>query len=99
MRFLAFIHSEHGENYGISFPDALGCISVGDSHDEVIQNGKTALRLWCAAMQNNGEAIPRPRTQAEILADKTLDDWREGAELLFVSLTEEPTEKRPEAAH
>ena len=98
MKFLAFIHNEQKKNYGISFPDAIGCASVGDTRDEAIKNGKDALRLWCEAMQRNKETIPNPRTRAEILADKTLDDWREGAELEFVSLTMAKARKTPRHA-
>ena len=39
MRYVAFVHKDPDSAYGISFPDFPGCISAGDTMDEVIANG------------------------------------------------------------
>lgn len=88
MRYLAFIHSEPSKDgeatCGISFPDFPGCISAGDSIEDVIALGGEALALHIEGMIEDGEPLPKPRSTAEIIADPDLDEWRHGAEYAWV---------------
>jgi predicted RNase H-like HicB family nuclease len=86
MRYIAFIHKEHGSCYGVSFPDFPGCASAGDSLDEAVANGVEALSGHVRAMEADGDLIPEPRTLEEIMADDTLVEDREGAILIAVPL-------------
>lgn len=90
MRYLAFIHSDRDSTneaaFGISFPDFPGCVSDGDSIEEVVVRGGEALSFHIAGMVEDGEEIPRPRSSAEVCADPELADWREGAELAWVAV-------------
>lgn len=43
MHYVAFIHQDDEPGYGISFPDFPGCISAGDTMDEVLRRGAEAL--------------------------------------------------------
>jgi predicted RNase H-like HicB family nuclease len=45
---------------GISFLDFPGCISVGDTMEEVIAMGHEALQLHVDGMIEDGEPIPEP---------------------------------------
>ena len=65
---VALIHGELG-NYGISFPDVPGCISVGTSLDEALANGAEALAFHLEGMAEDGEKPPVPRTLDAIKAD------------------------------
>lgn len=88
MRYLAFIHSEPDENgkttFGISFPDFPGCISVGDSIEDVIAMGSEALAFHIEGMIEDGESLPKPRSADEIIADPDLDEWRDDAQFAWV---------------
>jgi len=88
MRYLAFIHSEKGSaneaGFGISFPDFPGCISDGDTIEQVVARGGEALSFHIAGLIEDGEDIPGPRTAEEVRNDSHLADWREGAVLAWV---------------
>jgi predicted RNase H-like HicB family nuclease len=47
-------------NYGIVFPDFLGCVSVGESMVDVAAMGKEALQLHVDGMVEDGDLIPVP---------------------------------------
>ena len=58
-------------NYGILFPDFLGCISAGDTLDEVRVKGHEALQFHIEGMVEFGDPIPDPKihTLPEVAAD------------------------------
>ena len=79
MRYVAFVHKDPDSAYGISFPDFPGCVSVGDTMDEVIANGTEALGFHVRGMEADGDIIPQPRSLEEITHDvegllKAIDD-------------------------
>ncbi len=84
MRYVAFIHRDR--NYGVSFPDFPGCVSVGDSISEAVRPGSEALALHVEGMLRDGETIPPPRSIDDIHADPSLADWRRGADLAWIPL-------------
>ena len=48
-----------------SFPDLPGCITIGDTIEEVVQNIVDAKREWLEAELENGAAIPEPEELKE----------------------------------
>ncbi len=85
MRYVSFIHQDEA-GYGISFPDFPGCVSVGDSMDDVIRHGCEALAFHVAGMAEDGDNIPQPRTIDAIKEDPELEEWRRGADLALIPL-------------
>ena len=49
-----------GDGFGIYFPDFPGCVSAGDTIDDVIAMGHEALQFHIDGMVEDGEAIPNP---------------------------------------
>ncbi|MDE0032002.1 MAG: type II toxin-antitoxin system HicB family antitoxin [Deltaproteobacteria bacterium] len=78
------MHRDGEPGFGISFPDFPGCISEGDTIDETIQRGATALALHIEGMLQDGENIPAPRSLQEIEKDPSMAEWRTGAAICFV---------------
>lgn len=86
MRYIAFIHKEPDSCYGVSFPDLPGCISAGDTLDDAVANAGQALSGHVRMMDMAGDIVPPQRTIEEIVADKSLDEDREGAILSAIAL-------------
>ncbi len=84
MLYIAFVHRDDEPGFGISFPDFPGCVSDGDTIDETIRRGATALAFHIEGMIQDGEAIPKPRSLEDIEADPNLAEWREGATICFI---------------
>jgi predicted RNase H-like HicB family nuclease len=89
MRYIAFIHKEPDSCYGVGFPDLPGCISAGDTLDDAVANAVLALSGHVRMMDMDGDLVPRPRTIEEIVADKNLDEDREGAILSAIALVKD----------
>ena len=86
MRYVAFVHKDPDSAYGISFPDFHGCVSVGDTMDEVIANGTEALGFHVRGMEADGDIIPQPRSLEEITHDVEVIEELEGASFALVPL-------------
>jgi predicted RNase H-like HicB family nuclease len=63
MRYLVVIERTPN-NYGAYVPDLPGCISVGDSLEEVTANIREALELHLEGMLEDGDPIPPPTSTA-----------------------------------
>ena len=86
MRYVSFIHKNRDSDYGISFPDFPGCVSVGDSIDDAVRRGCEALAFHVEGLLDDSEPIPEPRSIEEIKADPDLADWRHRAEIVLIPL-------------
>ena len=73
MFYIALIHKDEDSAYGVSFPDFPGCISAGDTFDEVMAMGKEALGFHAEGMLEDGQKLPNPSTFEQIRANK--DAW------------------------
>lgn len=82
--YLAFLHGD-GDGWGISFPDLPGCVSGGVTRGEAMARGEVALAFHAKGMAADGLPLPMPRSLGEVLADPSLAEWREGAELAWVA--------------
>jgi predicted RNase H-like HicB family nuclease len=48
-------------NYGVVFPDFMGCVSAGDSLEEAERMAHEALQFHIEGMAEDNETIPEPR--------------------------------------
>lgn len=86
MRYVAFVHKDPDSAYGISFPDFPGCISVGDTMDDVIASGTKALSFHVRGMESDGDIIPEPHSLEEVINNAEFAEDLEGASLALVPL-------------
>lgn len=86
MHYVTFIHSDDAPGFGVSFPDFPGCVTQGDTLDDALRLGREALAFHVESMVKDGEAVPAPRSAAEINADSDLAEWRDGATLAYTPL-------------
>jgi predicted RNase H-like HicB family nuclease len=67
--YIALVHKDEGTSYGVSFPDVPGCISAGDTFEEAVALAAEALAGHLAAMREDGDTIPAPRSFEELKRD------------------------------
>jgi predicted RNase H-like HicB family nuclease len=64
MRYAVVI--EKGDrNYSAYVPDLPGCVSVGDTVEEVTAEIREAIEFHLEGMREDGLAIPKPSSRAE----------------------------------
>jgi predicted RNase H-like HicB family nuclease len=49
-------------------PDLPGCVSIGDTFEEVQENIKEAIQLYLEVLQERREVIPEPVTKVGLVA-------------------------------
>lgn len=54
------LSEDDGGGYFITYPDLLGCMSDGDTIEEVIQMGEDARKAWMETAIETGKDIPEP---------------------------------------
>jgi predicted RNase H-like HicB family nuclease len=54
------LSDDDGGGYMITFPDLPGCMSDGETLEEVLVNGRDAFNSWIAAQMDRGRQIPAP---------------------------------------
>lgn len=86
MRYVSFIHKDNDSDYGVSFPDFPGCVSVGDTVDDAVRRGCEALAFHVEGLLDDIESIPVPRPIEAIKADPELADWQRGAHIVLIPL-------------
>ncbi len=69
-RYLVIIEQpqEPGEAFGVFCPDLPGCISVGRTEDEAVDNMAEAIALHLEGMIEDGEQIPESTVRAVEIA-------------------------------
>ena len=60
-QYLVIIEKEKG-SYGAYVPDLPGCVAVGETQEEVSDLIKEAIEMHLAAMKEDNEAIPEPKS-------------------------------------
>ena len=78
--YIAWVRKDLDSSYGIEFPDFPGCISAGDTLEEVRQQGAEALAFHIEGMIEDGAAIPEPTLLSAIDAAPAT----EGAMLVLI---------------
>lgn len=61
MRYLVIIEQGAG-NLGAYVPDLPGCVTTGQTREEVLANIREAIALHLEGMREDGEAIPAPNS-------------------------------------
>jgi predicted RNase H-like HicB family nuclease len=63
MQYAVVIESEKGANYSAYVPDLPGCVSIGDTIEDVQRNIREAIKFHLRGMREDGDPIPEPSTQ------------------------------------
>lgn len=53
--------NEDNTGYTVTVPALPGCVSVGDSVDEALENIKDSILLWINIARQSGEEIPQDK--------------------------------------
>ncbi len=61
----AVVYQRLPNNYGAYVPDLPGCISTGDTWDEMQQMIREAIAFHIEGMLEGGEPVPRPSMSAQ----------------------------------
>ena len=67
--YIAIVEEIEDKAVGVWFPDLPGCVSAGDTLDEAMRNATEALALWVGVAREHGDAVPPPRSLAELRKD------------------------------
>ncbi len=62
MKQYAVIYEKGDTNWGAIVPDLPGCVSIGNTLEEVQENVKEAIALYLEVLKERGEKIPQPQT-------------------------------------
>lgn len=65
-KYIAVINKENGKQYGVIFPDFLGCVTVGKNLEEAKEMAQEALQFHIDGMLKDGEDLPKTKTLDEI---------------------------------
>ena len=63
MEYAVVIEHAAGTNYSAYVPDLPGCVSTGDTVEEVSRNIQEAIEFHLEGMRADGDPIPEPTTQ------------------------------------
>ncbi len=86
MNYIAIIHHDPGNAYGVSFPDVPDCFAAADEEKDILKNAIAALDDYFA----DGHDLPKPRSIEEIRPE-VAEDLAAGAYLVWVPLIARPT--------
>jgi predicted RNase H-like HicB family nuclease len=76
MREYAVIYERGKTNWGAIVPDLPGCVSIGDTLEEVRENIQEAVELYLEVLQGRGEVIPEPTSEVGLVAVGTRSSSR-----------------------
>jgi predicted RNase H-like HicB family nuclease len=65
MQYAIVIEHAPGTNYSAYVPDLPGCVSTGDTLEEVKKNIREAIEFHLDGMREDGDPIPEPTTQVD----------------------------------
>ena len=66
-RYLIVVEKADG-NYSAYSPDIPGCVAVGDTPEEVLQNMREAIEFHVQSLIEDKLPVPQPCTRAEYVA-------------------------------
>lgn len=69
MNYIALIHKEENSDYGVSFPDFLGCVSAGETLEQAKTMAQEALISHINILKEMHEQIPAPSSLEEIMPE------------------------------
>jgi predicted RNase H-like HicB family nuclease len=65
MKRYAVVIEKAGGNYGAHVPDLPGCVSTGDTLEDVRRNIQEAIEFHLEGMREDGVDIPEPTTEVD----------------------------------
>ena len=92
--YIALVHKDLDSDYGVSFPDLPGCITVGSTLEEAHEMAREALALHLEGLGANGETVPPPGSADQALAH---EDAFDAIALIVVEALPERTEEEAQA--
>lgn len=85
-RYIGLLDGEAGA-YGVSIPDAPGCVAMGETMDKAVQNAVAALAEWSSDVIADGGKLDAPRSIDELRRDpEVLEALSEGAGFVVIPL-------------
>ena len=63
MQYAVVIERVKGSNYSAYVPDLPGCVSTGDTLEDVERNIREAIEFHLEGMREDGDQIPEPTTR------------------------------------
>jgi predicted RNase H-like HicB family nuclease len=85
LQYIGLIHKDPGSDYGVSFPDLPGLITVGKDLDDARAMAEEALTFHIEGLIEDGEAIPEASSLEAIMADP---ENRDGVAILVAANTD-----------
>jgi predicted RNase H-like HicB family nuclease len=85
LQYIGLIHKDPGSDYGVSFPDLPGLITVGKDLDDARAMAEEALTFHIEGLIEDGEAIPEASSLEAIMADP---ENRDGVAILVAADTD-----------
>jgi predicted RNase H-like HicB family nuclease len=82
LQYIGLIHKDPGSDYGVSFPDLPGLITVGKDLDDARAMAEEALTFHIEGLIEDGEAIPEASSLEAIMADS---ENRDGVAILVAA--------------
>jgi predicted RNase H-like HicB family nuclease len=82
MDYIAYLHKEKDSDFGVSFPDFPGCITVGRTLEEARSMAVEALALHIQGMVEDGITVPEPSKLDDLQNDP---DLRHGVAVLVTA--------------
>lgn len=92
MLFYTGLIHHNADGFGIVFPDLPGCVTVGDTLDDLARRAHEALALHLSGMQEDDEALPKPTPLDLIASDPEYPEI--GRIVVGVDLTVQPEQSR-----
>lgn len=80
-RYVAIVDGEPG-SFGISFPDAPGCVAMDTTIEGVIAAGGEVLAEWVGDVMAAGRPVPKASTADKIRKDREIKELLENGGLL-----------------
>ena len=74
MDYVAVVHKDADNDFGVSFPDFPGCITAGRTFEEAKQMAVEALAGHVEAMIETGETVPDASTLDAVMRDPEFHD-------------------------
>ncbi|MBS1659339.1 MAG: type II toxin-antitoxin system HicB family antitoxin [Bacteroidetes bacterium] len=65
LRYAIIVERAADGGYGAYVPDLPGCVGMGATHEEALQNVIEAIRFHLDGMKEEGLPIPPPNSEAE----------------------------------
>lgn len=83
-KYIALLEGGDG-NFGVIFPDFVGCVSCGKTKEEALLNGREALEFHLEGMVEDGDEIPLQSDLEKV--NEWLDECEETCHLCWIEVT------------